>query len=153
MTLHARTPKFPTEEAAKQAANALRSLERLAPLGEAVKVRLVIEGADVKADALVPRAALELLLDALSELARGNAATIVPVYAELTTQEAADLLNVSRPFLVGLLKEGRIPYRKVGAHRRIRAADLMRYRQEDDAERAALADELTREAQDLGLDY
>ena len=75
------------------------------------------------------------------------------VDAEVTTQEAADLLNASLAFVVGLLDEGRIPYREVGADRRIRAADLMRYREEDDARRAEIADELTREAQDLGLDY
>lgn len=74
------------------------------------------------------------------------------VDAELTTHEAADLLNVSLPFLVGLLEEGRIPYRGVGEDRRIRVADLMRYRQQDDARRAEIADELTRDAQDLGLD-
>jgi excisionase family DNA binding protein len=86
-------------------------------------------------------------------MASGNAVTIVPVHAELTTQQAAELLNVSRPFMVKLLEEGRMPFRLVGTRRRVRFEDLARFRQRDDEERSKVMDELTAEAQRLGLDY
>lgn len=101
----------------------------------------------------LPTSALRLLIDILSELADGNAVKVVPIHAELTTQEAADMLNVSRPHLVKLLESGALPFHKAGKHRRIRFADLMTFKAErDDASTQAL-EELARQAQELRLGY
>lgn len=99
----------------------------------------------------LPRESVELLARVLAHLAAGEGVSVVPAHAELTTQQAADMLNVSRPFLIGLLDAGEIEYRKVGKHRRIMARSLMEYMARDDQERRAAADELTRLGQEMSL--
>lgn len=101
----------------------------------------------------IPFAAVQLLMDILSEMAQGHAVSLIPVHAELTTQQAADYLNVSRPYLINLLDKGHIPYRKVGSHRRIRFEDLKTYKDHIDTERLNILSELTKQAQELNLGY
>ena len=100
---------------------------------------------------VVPRSVLDLLVRVLGSLSAGEGITVVPAHAELTTQQAADLLNVSRPHLVKLLSEGTIEHRTVGTHRRVLAQSLMDYMRIDDQRRGAAADELTALAQDMNL--
>ena len=101
----------------------------------------------------LPTSALRLLVDVLAELAAGNAVQVVPIHAELTTQEAADMLNVSRPHLVKLLEEGALPFHKAGKHRRVRFADLMTYKQARDLASEQAMAELARQAQELHMGY
>lgn len=101
----------------------------------------------------LPTSALRLLVDILAELAEGNAVKIVPIHAELTTQEAADLLNVSRPHLVKLLEAGALPFHKTGKHRRVRFADLMQFKSERDLASANAMEELAKQAQEFGMGY
>jgi len=102
---------------------------------------------------VLPTSALRLLVDILGELAIGNAVKVVPVHAELTSQEAADLLNVSRPHLVKMLEEGAIPFTKTGRHRRIRFSDLMAFKQRRDEESQKAMEALAQQAQELGMGY
>ena len=99
----------------------------------------------------LPPSLFLVLKTIVSHLTVGRAVTIVPVNKEVTTQEAADILNVSRPYLIKLLEQGVIPYIKVGAHRRIRLEDLMEYKERRDAERLKALAELAQMSQDLGL--
>ena len=94
-----------------------------------------------------------LLRNILEAIASGRGVTIIPDNAELTTVQAADVLNVSRPYLIKLLDEKTIPHRKVGKHRRIRVEDVMAYKVAIDREREDVLDQLTREAQEQGLGY
>ena len=102
---------------------------------------------------VLPAAATKLLAEMLTEMAQGNAVSLIRHHTELTTQEAADHLNVSRPFLVGLLEKGEIPHRKVGRHRRVLFDDLRAYKQRREFARHAALDELASEAQKLKLGY
>lgn len=113
-------------------------------------IRLVVAD-DPQETLVVPRRAVELLARVLAHMAAGQGVSVVPAHAELTTQQAAELLNVSRPFLIGLLDGGEIEYRKVGKHRRIKAQSLMAYMARDDRARREAADELTRLNHEMGL--
>lgn len=102
---------------------------------------------------VLPTSALRLLVDILGELALGNAVKVVPVHAELTSQEAADLLNVSRPHLVKMLEDGAIPFTKTGRHRRVRFSDLMAFKQRRDEQSQEAMEALVQQAQELGMGY
>lgn len=117
-----------------------------------VRIRLLDDGDEAEVVS-VPASALRLFLHLLTEMSQGNAVTLIPTHAELTTQQAADLLNVSRPYIVKLLDEKRIPCRAVGKFRRVRFDDLMAYKRKDDEARSKVLDQLTAEAQELGMGY
>lgn len=142
-------PTLPTEQEAKLARESSRLLAMCIGQRETAKLRVI----DGKQDITVPVSALRLLVDILAQMAEGNAVTIVPIHAELTTQQAADFLNVSRPHLVGVLERNELPYRKVGTHRRILFKDLLEYRARMQVNRKQAMDELARQAQDLGMGY
>jgi excisionase family DNA binding protein len=112
-----------------------------------VTLTLAASGEEV----VVPRAVLDLLGGALANLAKGEGVTLVSANAELTTQQAAELLNVSRPFVIRLLDEGKIEYRMVGTHRLIKTASLLTYLREDQVMRKAAADELSAMTRELGF--
>lgn len=102
---------------------------------------------------VLPFSAVKLLIDILMQMAEGNAVTLIPIHANLTTQEAANLLNVSRPFLIKLLEKGEIPFHKVGTHRRICFSDLMTYKTKIDEISHKALDELIEQAQELDMGY
>lgn len=145
--------KLPTPKASEEAKLALRALSALPRRRASRTVQVRPDSEERSVSVTVPREAFELFLEVLGQMANGNAVTIVPVHAELTTQQAADMLNVSRPYLVTLLDEGKIPFRMVGTHRRVRVADLLEYKQKDASHRKAILDELTAEAEKHGLGY
>jgi excisionase family DNA binding protein len=104
-------------------------------------------------DLIVPRQAIELLRDILAGMSAGKTINIVPMATELTTQQAAEFLNVSRPYLIGLLERGEMSYTLVGTHRRIRFDDLLAYREKMVTNSKAAMDELMKLSQDLGIGY
>jgi excisionase family DNA binding protein len=101
----------------------------------------------------LPAPAAKLLVKILSEIAKGNAVAVVPLKPEMTTQEAADLLNVSRPHLIKLVEQGELAFHRVGTHRRIRLADVLAYKRRFLHERKAILRELSAEAQELNMGY
>ncbi|MDP2316516.1 MAG: helix-turn-helix domain-containing protein [Pseudomonadota bacterium] len=110
-------------------------------------------GAPGAQDVELPAEARALLLRILGHMANGDAVTIVPVAAEVTAQQAAEILGVSRPFVIRLVDEGKLACRLVGTHRRIPLGDVLAFKQANRAERRAIAAELTAEAQELGFGY
>lgn len=142
-------PSLPTPEESRMAAESSRKLATITGQGEHAQLCVVDDDQKIT----VPFAAVSLLRDILMQMGQGNAVAILPIGHSLTTQQAADLLNVSRPYLVGLLEDGKIPFTKVGRHRRVRYADLLDYAQRIDTQSRQAVEALTREAQDLEMGY
>ncbi|MFC7619865.1 excisionase family DNA-binding protein [Microlunatus sp. GCM10028923] len=144
-------PSLPDEVAVREADVALRRIKRYLSSHTEEQVIRVVVGGDPDETLAVPRNAIEILARILTHMAAGQGVSVVPGRAELTTQQAADLLNVSRPYLISLLESGKIAFRRVGKHRRVRADSLMEYKRKDDHERRTAADELSELNQDMGL--
>jgi excisionase family DNA binding protein len=109
-----------------------------------------VEGDDSEV-LVVPRAGAALLAQALSAIEDGGGVTLVHSQAQLTTQQAADMLNVSRPYLIGLLEAGQIPFTRVGRHRRVALAEVLEYKRHAEQRARAAADELSELGQEIGL--
>jgi excisionase family DNA binding protein len=133
---------------------AAESIRRLAPLVKnSHQLTVLVQADNGPGEPLVlPAAAVQLLTGILAEFARGHTMTAYPIPTELTTQEAADLLKVSRPHLIILLDQHEIPYHKVGTHRRIALSDLLKYHRKSQARRDAALDELADVGQELNSD-
>ena len=149
LALMEKAPFIASDDEAIIAREAVSRLKPIAEANQDVRLR-VMESADVVVP--IPARALRVIVDVLTYMADKTAVSYIPLDAELTTQQAADLLNVSRPHLVGLLEREEIPFRRVGAHRRVRAADLMEHRQRCEAKHKASLDRMAAISQDLNLD-
>jgi excisionase family DNA binding protein len=148
MAMASLVPTLPSEAEvilAKETSRVLAARQTQDPL----RVRLI--DAPGTETIMLPSSVVRMLVRILEEMARGNAVTLIPVHAELTTQEAADMLNISRPSLIELLDQGKIEYRKVGTHRRIRFEALMAYKRRADADRRAALAELAAYDEELGI--
>jgi excisionase family DNA binding protein len=138
----------------KEAALARESSERLREqVGKnGQEVKLVINGQTLDGVKL-PESAVRILIAGLAEIGKGNGVRLVPHHAELSTQEAAEILNLSRPYVVRLLDDGKIPSHKVGTHRRVRIDDVLAYKRKSDADRLDALKNLVDEAQELDMGY
>lgn len=138
------TRRLPTHEEIESAAEAATALAQ----AREADGQLVISGVDGRSLRLAP-AVSNILVDLLGHVARGDMVMLVPTGAMLTTQQAADILNVSRPHLSGLLKKGVIPFIPVGSHRRVMHADVIAYKKRRDSIRNAALDELAQLGQEF----
>lgn len=146
-------PSLPSQEEAQLSSKSSRLLAAHLQPRQPTRQLKIVE-ADGSEQALeIPTTALHLLVEILDQMAQGNAVSLIPIHAELSTQEAAELLNVSRPYLIKLLERGEILFHKVGRHRRVRFEDLALYKERIDAERTKALDQLAQQAQELKMGY
>jgi len=149
-------PKFPIVPSNKEAALAQQSsrilLNVFVKSSKSIEIKFT-DGDQCDNMVKVPSSAFKLFLEILVEMGEGNAVNVTSVRPELTTQQAADLLNVSRPYLIRLLEEKKIPFHKVGTRRKILRQDILNYKAKIDEARRKVLDELAAEAQTLDMGY
>ncbi len=145
----AKEPFVATEEEALIAREALAKLKPFADAKTDIKLRLTQKKADVVVP--LPARAVELIVGLLEAIMERKPFSVLPHEAELTTNQAADFLNVSRPYLIRLLEKNEIPHRMVGTHRRVLMMDLMHYKKKSDEKRRAAIGRMVAESQKLGL--
>jgi excisionase family DNA binding protein len=144
-------PYTPNSEAITLASQALESISALEANPADTITFAILDPAMQDTRITIPSGMFQLMVNILQSVSRGEPVTILPHSTELTTQEAAEILRVSRPYLVKLLDEGTIPSRKVGIYRRVLLQDLLHYQKTEKQRQSAIVEELTKEAQDMGL--
>jgi excisionase family DNA binding protein len=150
MTEAALSKRLPTEAETARASEAVAAMGKaLTPIG-ALPLKVSDDGAEIQIE--LPPSIGQAVLDVLSHIAQGEMVTVVPYGAVLTTQEAADLLNVSRPYLTKLIDAGEIDCYRVGSHRRIKSQDVLAYKERRNGERADSLRELQRLGQEIDAD-
>lgn len=153
MNVSAITKVQPSEEDVALAREARRTLEAVLKAGAGTRQVDFRDGSGRVQTVRMPASALQLLQDVLDQIEKGCAVSIVPTHTELTTQEAAQMLGVSRPFFVQMLERGDIPFHKIGTHRRVRYRDVVDYKKRLDAQRHQALEELATQAQALDMGY
>lgn len=147
LAAEALSERLPTPDETQAASEAITALARALTDEGALPIATGRDADGIRIE--LPPAIGRAILDLLTHIARGEMVTLMPYGAVLTTQRAADLLNVSRPFLTKLLEAGEIPFHRVGAHRRVRVEDLLAYKERRDHERGTALDDLQRLGQDF----
>ena len=143
-------PLTPTEEEAMIARDLKRDFKNLS---DSAALSITLTDGEVEKTVRLTHEDQPLLIEVLAAIAKGRPVAVLPVDEELSTQQAADLLNVSRPYLIGLLERNEIPFRTVGTWRRVRLADVLAYKRRSDSRRRAAQQELVDQAQELDLGY
>ena len=150
MTTYQKTTHLPSPQEVREARV---SSEKISKYANADHVRISLHGNNETEELVLPQHIVQILQSALSETAEGNAVNLMSVNRELGTQEAADILNVSRPYVVKLMEENKIPHYKVGTHRRVLARDIFAYKQKMAQKRKQTLDELAALSQQEGMGY
>jgi excisionase family DNA binding protein len=151
--MNALDARYPVKPSDSDRQRARRALEALLKVRSGANGTLVFRARETDEAVELPAVALDLLKQMLEDLAAGHAVTVIPAHAELTTQQAADMLNVSRPHLIKMLERGDIPCHMAGTHRRIRFDDLRAFMERRDRQRRKALDELARQGQELKQGY
>lgn len=146
-----RSVSLPEQETALARASSSALSDFFDVAGPPLTLRLENPQTGQQMETTVPAEAVRVLVDVLARMAKGQAVTLIPLHAELSTQQAADIMNVSRPYFIKLLEEGKMPFRKVGEQRRVRYQDLLCYMEAYQRAAHAALDEMAAEAQSLGL--
>ena len=153
MTTHSPTHSLPTAEEVAIARESGRALSAYLQTRAETQQIEIFDDKGAAHPVRVPVSALRLLVDVLTEIGEGNAVSIIPIHAELTTQDAADVLNVSRPFLVQLLEPGEIAFETIVTQHGATVEEEMAYKTRIDAERSKALDALAEQAQALDMGY
>jgi excisionase family DNA binding protein len=142
-------PDLPSEQDVELARETGRKIAAI--IGQGDTAQLCVQDGDDRF--VVPMGAMKLLAEILNQMAQGNAFTLMPVGYMLTTQQAADLMNVSRPYFVKLLEKGEIPFTRAGRHRRVKHEDLVAFMRKIDSESNDAMAELAKQSQELKMGY